>query len=311
MVKAENLRAESQEPRAAVKSCRCVIVGGWVEALFLRGEQLSMKTSLRVMALAGAVLVMLSTTGCDKLMARDQLNKGVAAYKNNQFEQAIQHFKKSVELDPNLKFAKLYLATAYAQQYIPGVDSPDNMQNATLAIQQYQAVLDMDPKNVNSIKGIAILYLQMKKFDDSKSYYHKAIDLDPNDPEAYYSVGVIDWTEAYQPRMEERAKLGLRPDEPLKDKKLCAKLREDGGAIIQDGLDSLNKAISLREDYDDAMAYINLLYREKADRECDVPDQRAADLKTADEWVDKTMAAKKAKEEKASGPNGITLDTPK
>jgi tetratricopeptide (TPR) repeat protein len=270
-----------------------------------------MKTSLRVMALAGAVLVMLSTTGCDKLLARDQLNKGVAAYKNNQFEQAIEHFKKSVELDPNLKFAKLYLATAYAQQYIPGVDSPDNLQNATLAIQQYQAVLDMDPKNVNSIKGIAILYLQMKKFDDSKSYYHKAIDLDPNDPEAYYSVGVIDWTEAYQPRMEERAKLGLRPDEPLKDKKLCAKLREDGGAIIQDGLDSLNKAIQLREDYDDAMAYINLLYREKADRECDVPDQRAADLKTADEWVDKTMAAKKAKEEKAAGPNGITLDTPK
>jgi tetratricopeptide (TPR) repeat protein len=270
-----------------------------------------MKTSLRVMALAGAVLVMLSTTGCDKLLARDQLNKGVAAYKNNQFEQAIEHFKKSVELDPNLKFAKLYLATAYAQQYIPGVDSPDNLQNATLAIQQYQAVLDMDPKNVNSINGIAILYLQMKKFDDSKSYYHKAIDLDPNDPEAYYSVGVIDWTEAYQPRMEERAKLGLRPDEPLKDKKLCAKLREDGGAIIQDGLDSLNKAIQLREDYDDAMAYINLLYREKADRECDVPDQRAADLKTADEWVDKTMAAKKAKEEKAAGPNGITLDTPK
>jgi tetratricopeptide (TPR) repeat protein len=263
------------------------------------------------MALAGAVLVMLSTTGCDKLMARDQLNKGVAAYKNNQFEQAIEHFKKSVELDPNLKFAKLYLATAYAQQYIPGVDSPENLQNATLAIQQYQAVLDMDPKNVNSIKGIAILYLQMKKFDDSKAYYHKAIDLDPNDPEAYYSVGVIDWTEAYQPRMEERAKLGLRPDEPLKDKKLCAKLREDAGATIQDGLDSLNKAISLREDYDDAMAYINLLYREKADRECDIPDQRAADLKTADEWVDKTMAAKKAKEEKSAGPNGITLDTPK
>ena len=106
-------------------------------------------------------------------------------------------------------------------------------------------------------------------------------------------------------------KLGLRPDEPLKDKKLCAKLRADSGAIIQDGLDNLNKAISLRQDYDDAMAYVNLLYREKADRECDVPDDRAADLKTADEWVDKTMAAKKAKAEKQAGPNGITMDQPK
>jgi hypothetical protein len=111
--------------------------------------------------------------------------------------------------------------------------------------------------------------------------------------------------------MEERAKLGLRPDEPLKDKKLCAKLREAGSGVIQDGLDSLNKAIQLREDYDDAMAYVNLLYREKADRECDLPDQRAADLKTADEWVDKTMAAKKAKAEKQAGPNGITMDQQK
>ena len=72
-------------------------------------------------------------------------------------------------------------------------------------------------------------------------------------------------------------------------------------------MDSLNKAIQLRPDYDDAMAYINLLYREKADRECDIPEQRAADVKTADEWVDKTMAAKKAKAEKqANTPGGIT-----
>ena len=277
----------------------------------LRESKSSMKTSLRVMAVAGALSVMLSATGCDRLRARDQLNKGVASYKNNQFEQAINHFKEAVSLDPSLKNAKLYLATAYAQQYIPGVDSPENLQNANLAIEQYQAVLEQDPKNINSIKGIAYLYLQMKKFEDAKTYYHKAIDLDPNDPEAYYSVGVIDWTQAYTPRMEERARLGLRPDEPLKDKKLCAKLRDSGGAMIQDGLDSLNKAIQLRQDYDDAMAYVNLLYREKADRECDIPDQRAADLKTADEWVDKTMAAKKAKAEKQTGPTGITMDQPK
>jgi hypothetical protein len=267
-----------------------------------------MKRSLKVMAVAAALLLVLLGTGCNKLLARDKLNKGVASYKNNQFEQAINFFKQAVALDPDLKNAKLYLATAYAQQYIPGVDSPENIQNANLAIEQYQAVLEQDPKNINSIKGIAYLYLQMKKFEDAKSYYRKAIDLDPNDPEAYYSVGVIDWTQAYQPRMEERAKLGLRPDEPLKDKKLCSKLRDDGGAVIQDGLDSLNKAIQLRQDYDDAMAYVNLLYRERADRECDMPDQRAADLKTADEWVDKTMAAKKAKAEKQAGSNGITMD---
>jgi tetratricopeptide (TPR) repeat protein len=270
-----------------------------------------MKTGLKILAVAGAAWLVLTAAGCDRLRARDQLNKGVAAYKNARYEQAIENFKNAVALDDSLKNAKLYLATAYAQQYIPGVDSPENLQNATSAIDQYKSVLQQDPKNVNSIKGIAYLYLQMKKFEDAKDYYRKAVALDPNDPEAYYSVGVIDWTQAYQPRMEERAKIGLRPDEPLKDKKLCAKLRDENGNVIQDGLDNLNKAIQLRQDYDDAMAYLNLLYREKADRECDQPEQRASDLKTADEWVDKTMAAKKAKAQKQTGNQGITLDQPK
>ncbi len=182
-----------------------------------------MKTGLKILALAGAAFIILSATGCAKLKARDQLNKGVASYKNARYEQAIGHFKNAVELDPTLQNAKIYLATAYLAQYIPGVDSPENLQNANSAIDQYKSVLEQDPKNVNSIKGIAYLYLQMKKFDDAKTYYHKAIDLDPNDPEAYYSVGVIDWTQAYQPMAEERAKEGLKPDEPLKDKKLCTK----------------------------------------------------------------------------------------
>ena len=270
-----------------------------------------MKLSLKIAAFAGSILIVFTATGCDKLKARDQLNKGVAAYKNAKYEQAIGHFKEAVALDGSLQNAKLYLATAYAQQYIPGIDSPENLQNANSAIEQYKNVLEQDAKNVNSIKGIAYLYLQMKKFEDAKSYYRQAIELDPNDPEAYYSVGVIDWTEAYQPRMEERSKAGLRPDEALKDKKLCAKLREQSGQVIQDGIDNLNKALQLRQDYDDAMAYMNLLYREKADRECDQLDVQKTDLKTADEWVDKTMAAKKAKAEKQAGAQGITLDQSK
>jgi len=52
------------------------------------------------------------------------------------------------------------------------------------------------------------------------------------------------------------------------------------------------------------------MYRERADLECDNPDARKADLKNADDWVDKTMATKKAKAEKA-GPAGIvTTETP-
>jgi tetratricopeptide (TPR) repeat protein len=270
-----------------------------------------MNKSVRVLALMAVGLALFSTAGCNKLKARDQLNKGVTSYKNARYEEAIDHFQKAVALDPGLINARLYLATAYAQQYIPGVEAEDNNRLGQQAIDEYKAVLERDPKNINSVKGIAYLYLQMKKFEDSKQYYRKALELDPNDPEPYYSVAVIDWTQTYQPRMEERAKLGLKPEEPLKDKKVCEVLREKNTAVIKDGIGMLEKALELRPDYDDAMAYLNLLYRERADLQCDDPAARAADLKTADEWVDKTLATKKAKAEKQPGAQGITMDQPK
>jgi tetratricopeptide (TPR) repeat protein len=76
-------------------------------------------------ALLAAVLISLPIlgTGCQKLQARDHLNKGVTAFKNAQYPEAVEHFKQAVELDPNYPIARLYLATAYMQQYIPGVDS--------------------------------------------------------------------------------------------------------------------------------------------------------------------------------------------
>ena len=267
-----------------------------------------MKTSVRVLAVIAVGLGMLSTVACNKLQARDQLNKGVQSYKSAKYEEAIDHFQKAVSLDPGLINARLYLATAYAQQYIPGADTEDNNRMAQQAIDQYKAVLERDPKNVNSVKGIAYLYLQMKKFEEAKEYYRKASELDPNDPEAYYSIGVIDWTQSYQPRMEARANLGLKPEEPLKEKKVCTALRQKVQDVIQDGISMLEKALQLRPDYDDAMAYMNLLYRERADLQCDNPAARAADLKTADEWVDKTMAVKKAKAEKQPSNTGITMD---
>jgi len=272
-----------------------------------------MKNSVRVLMLLAVGMLLFSASGCNKLRARDQLNKGVAAYKNAKYEAAIDHFQQAVSLDPALVVARLYLATAYAQQYIPGVEAEDNLRMGQQAIDQYKRVLEAKPgkeSQINSQKGIAYIYLNMRKFEDAKTYYRNAIQVDPNDPEPYYSVGVIDWTETYQPRMEERAKLGLKPEEPLKDKKVCAMLKDKNSANIQDGIDSLNKALSLRPDYDDAMAYMNLMYREKADLECEDPAARAADLKTADEWVDKTMATKKAKAEKQPGAQGITMDQP-
>ena len=280
-----------------------------------------MNKYLKWLTLAAVALALFSSVGCDKLKARDQLNKGVKAYKDNHYEQAITHFQNAVNLDPALINARMYLATAYVSQFIPGIDSPENLRTAQQAIDEYQKVIDANPsrdQKVNSAKGIAYLYLNEKKWDDAKKYYRMASQLDPNDPEPYYSVGVIDWTACYQPRMEERAKLGMKPEEHLsaknKDqKKLCEELKTKNGPAIQEGIDTLDKAIKLRDDYDDAMAYMNLMYRERADVECDDEAARAADLKTADGWVDKAMQAKQARAAKAAAAQGgqVTMDQPK
>ena len=233
------------------------------------------------------------------------MNLGVQAYKQAKYEAAVQHFKRCVELAPENTNAHLYLATAYAQQYIPGVETADNTRFAEQAIDQYQDVLNGNPVSsarINSAKGIAYLHLQMKKFDDSKKYYRMAEDLDPDDPENYYSMGVIDWTLTYVPRQEERARLRMKPDDslPAKNKRVCAEIREKNTANVQDGILNFHKALKLRPDYDDAMAYMNLMYRERADIQCDDPAAHEADLRTADDWVDKTMATKRAKAEKAA-----------
>jgi hypothetical protein len=273
-----------------------------------------MKLSVKLFAFMAFSLVLLSTTGCDKLKARDQLNKGVAAYRNGKYEEAIDHFQQASSLDPKLLNAQLYLATALANQYTPGVDSPDNNRVGQQAIDEFKKVLDVNPKRdqkLTSLKGIASLYFNMKKWNETKEYHHKVTELDPNDPEAYYSIGVVDWTEAYQQTAEVKSKEGIKVDDDItKDKKLCPQLKSRIGPIVDDGIDNLNKALQLRTDYDDAMAYMNLLFRRKGDLECGDGAARQADLKVADDWVNKTLQVKKAKAEKAPAAQGITMDQP-
>ena len=96
----------------------------------------------------------------------------------------------------------------------------------------------------------------------------------------------------------------LKPDDPIKDKKVCEDLKTKNQDKVDEGVQMLEKAITLRKDYDDAMAYLNLLYRERADLHCDDLDARKADLQLADEMVKKTMETKKAKAEKANEQHG-------
>ncbi|MBZ5523024.1 MAG: tetratricopeptide repeat protein [Acidobacteriia bacterium] len=274
-----------------------------------------MNRGARLLTVLAAAAALLSTTGCRQLEARGALNEGVQAYKSGNYEKAIERFKTAVDRDDKLKVAKLYLATAYTSQYVPGVETPENLQMAQQAIEQYKAVLADEPQNVTSLKGIAYLYMQMKKFDDARDFYKRSIGADPNDPETYYSVGVLDWTAVYKDSADRKSKEGLKVDDEMKgkrDQKLCEDIRAANSARLDEGLDMLQKAMEKRQDYDDAMVYVNLLYLRKADMACNDPEGRAMARKMSEDWSNKAMDARKRKQEAAAkkGGNGIILDQP-
>jgi tetratricopeptide (TPR) repeat protein len=175
---------------------------------------------------------------------------------------------------------------------MPGVDSEDNIRSGEAAIKEYEKVLDIEPNNTNSIAGIANIYLNMKKLDEARKWYMRQVQVDPSSAEGYYSVGVIDWMLTYQPRMALKSDHNILPDDPIKDAKLREPLCATNGPIIEDGFKMLNRAMELRPDYIDAMAYVNLMYREKADCEA-TASARAEDLKSADDLIVKAMELRK------------------
>jgi tetratricopeptide (TPR) repeat protein len=274
-----------------------------------------MKRSAYVPVLAVATLSLLSmVTGCSKLQARDQLIKGVQAYKNAKFEEAIDHFQNAERLDPTLENAPLYLATAYAQQVVPDANTPENMKNAQLAVNAYQKVLATAPNDLTALKGIAAVYLNTGKTEEAKAWQRKVTAVDPNDPAAHYTIGVIDWRVAYRNAIATRNGLGLQDNgDMIKDKAACQKLVETNGPLVDEGIKELQQAINLRPAYDDAMSYLSLLYRRKADLDCGDEAGHKADMAMFDQWRDKTMATRKANEEKKNQqtPGGITMGTGK
>jgi tetratricopeptide (TPR) repeat protein len=267
------------------------------------------KIARRTAAVAALLILVVGASGCNKLKARDLLNKGVTAFKNGQSDAAIEDFKQAKEADPDLLNARLYLATAYASLYIPGAPSQENMARGNQAIAEFKEVLDKDPNNIPAIDGIGSILFQMggqpfdpKKFEESKSYHQKHIQLKPDDPEPYYWIGVIDWTLAFRANGEMRMDYNknnirkqVKDTDPLPGA-IRSEYASKYGPLIDEGITDLQKAISIKPDYDDAMAYLNLLYRRKADM-VESKEEREALLKQADDLVDKVKEIKQKRSE--------------
>ncbi len=251
-------------------------------------------------------------SGCTKLRARDQLNKGVANFRDGHYDAAIENFKQSKDLDPELLNARIYLATAYAAQYIPGAPSDENVRIGEQAVTEFQDVLTHDANNISAIDGLGSILFQMagtpfqpERFQESKKYHQQHISLNPNDAEPYYWVGVINWTLARRANDElrqaynaENPRKQLKDPDPLPDK-LRTQFTEQQGPLVDEAMQVLDKAVQVRPEYADAIAYKSLVLRMKADMSDAAT--RASLENEADELLNKVkvIKAKEAAEKAA------------
>jgi tetratricopeptide (TPR) repeat protein len=263
-------------------------------------------------------------SGCEKLKARDALNKGVQAYKATKYDEAAVKFTEALSYDPTFEVARLYLATSYMSQWIPGADSPENKALAQKAEAEFMKVLEGNPKDKLAIESIASMrYNQanayttledkLKVMDNAKTWYGKLIEVAPDNSKAYYSLGVIAWSKWYPQFKQAREKAGMKQEDPgpIKDKKIREELKAKYSDLVAEGIKHLDKAVEIDPEYDDAMAYLNLLIRERADL-AENPEDYKKDIATADNWVQKALEAKKIKAERLEKKNkGIVNDTGK
>ena len=115
---------------------------------------------------------------------KDYLDKLVAAYPNDEraqfnlanyyfgqqeYEQAIAHYKRATELAPAYSPAYNVLGYAYRQQ--------GDYADAEQAFKKYVELIPADP---NPYDSYAELLLKMGRFDDSVAQYRKALSIDPH-----------------------------------------------------------------------------------------------------------------------------------
>jgi len=142
-----------------------------------------------------------------------------------------------------------------------------------LAEETYLQAKAAKPNDPEVYTRIAAYYNRQGDFPKLIEYLNEAIKLQPNDPTAYYTIATYYW------------------DKSFRDFRLSEK---DKMQYVADGLTAVDKAISIKPDYMEAITYRGLLLRVQALLEKD-PKKQQALLKEADQLRDRADQLRKAK----------------
>ena len=269
-----------------------------------------MKLSQTRIAVALAVLVATSS-GCgliNRIRAKNELNEAARTYREGHFDEAEQHSRRALELDPDSKTAPSFIARTIHAQYRPGVQSPENVAKANEAIQAYQQILQKDPKNEEAYKAIAYLYGAVKDEDKLRSWISARANDTSVAPEkraeAYVVLASKDWDCSFKitelpanktTTLNEGNRASVSYKKPSDQREF-----DNAKACVKRGLEEIENAIKLDPNSESAWSYkTNLLLEAKKLAEMDGKADQAAELDKQREVAQKrTMALSEANQKK-------------
>jgi len=248
-----------------------------------------MKLSQTRIAVALAVLVATSS-GCgliNRIRAKNELNEAARTYREGHFDEAEQHSRRALELDPDSKTAPSFIARTIHAQYRPGVQSPENVAKANEAIQAYQQILQKDPKNEEAYKAIAYLYGAVKDEDKLRSWISARANDTSVAPEkraeAYVVLASKDWDCSFKitelpanktTTLSEGNRANVSYKKPSEQREF-----DNAQACVKRGLEEIENAIKLDPNSESAWSYkTNLLLEASKLAEMDGKTEQKAEL---------------------------------
>jgi len=120
----------------------------------------------------------------DNVLAQLAYDDGMDYINEGDVESAILKFNKAVEIDPNFAFAWDNLGISYRKN-----------SEYDKAIESYKKSLEIYAEGRLPLLNIAITYNLNKQYDEAVTYYNKFIAIYNEDPEGYYGLGLILYTQ--------------------------------------------------------------------------------------------------------------------
>lgn len=233
-------------------------------------------------------------TACARREALFQLQKGKTALENHRDSEAGEHCKIAVDLDATLLPAKLCLATAYLNQYMPGDQSSEHF--AASARDLLLKVLDQDPKNTEVLWDLSVLAYNHERFDEDDKWLKMLSSIAPGDARSYSALAGLAYVRSLPAFLAAERKLGLvagNPGHPIKDKRVKQDLMARYGSVIDNGLRAVDQALKIDPKNDAAMEFRSNLIRLRADL---VDDEVTYEqqIKIAEDWFQKALMTRQA-----------------